>query len=110
MGVTKLRFAPNRTASTKGSSGKPSSMAMLIAIGVPMTAAALFETMLVRMAINSISPERIPPRAHERRTQRKRSDNNENDLGAERIPCIAPAQAAGSKHGHDPKQGTCFDG
>ena len=44
------------TARMNGSIGAPSCCAMLIAIGVPITAAALLETTLVSTVINSIRP------------------------------------------------------
>ena len=56
MGVTKLRLAPNNTAKTNGSSGMPRRCAIPIAMGVPMTAAALLDTTLVRIAIINIRP------------------------------------------------------
>ncbi len=59
IGVTKLMFAPNKTERTKGSIGAPNWMAILIATGVPKTAAALFETTLVKSAINNIKTLRI---------------------------------------------------
>src|SRR5210317_2540383 len=46
-------FAPNRTASMNGSALTPSWFAILIAIGVPIAAAALFDTMLVMIVIRS---------------------------------------------------------
>ena len=52
-------FAPNKTERTKGSIGAPTWMAILIATGVPKTAAALFETTLVKSAINNIKTLRI---------------------------------------------------
>ena len=52
-------LAPKMTASTNGSGDAPSSLAIWIATGAPMTPVALLEMMLVRMAITSIRQLRI---------------------------------------------------
>ena len=52
-------LAPKRTARMNGSDGTPSWLAMLTAIGVPMAAAALFETMLVMTVMSSRNALRI---------------------------------------------------
>ena len=54
IGVAKLILAPNRTANTNGSAGNDKCWEMPTAMGVPITAAALLETIFVIIAITNI--------------------------------------------------------
>jgi hypothetical protein len=56
IGVQNAKLTPKSTASTNGSGATPRRFAIDMAIGVPITAAELFETMFAKNAISSTRP------------------------------------------------------